>query len=240
MKKMNLKSKIKELLRKSILLYKVNIRLNALFAPQFWDNIKFIRNNCCDSTIYTSQFGQDWFVYNYFKQQKGTFLDVGANHPTFISNTYALEQNGWTGLAFEPQEHLYKLWKSMRTVECLPYACGKENKKVQFRVCEGDTSSGVASHVEKPGKIIEVQQVRIGDILKEKNISHIDYMSVDVEGYEYDVLEGIDFESVDIELIGLENNKGGDKGEQELREYMRKKGYRYIARIEIDDFFAKI
>lgn len=48
-----------------------------------------------------SQAGQDVFIFNLFKQQVGTFLDLGCSHPTDINNTYLLELNGWKGLSID-------------------------------------------------------------------------------------------------------------------------------------------
>ncbi|MFA6341138.1 MAG: FkbM family methyltransferase [Candidatus Paceibacterota bacterium] len=219
----------------------------------------FIYNDLSKNTLGKaySQFGQDTFVLkNVFNGMKnGVFVDVGANHPTHGSNTYLLEENGWTGLAIEPQEKLRSLWPSVRKTRCLKYVVGSENKKVVF--VEGTDDEHGLSGVEgfnkcKEGcKKVTLEQKRLDDILTENNIRHVDYLSIDVEGYEMSVLESIDLSKSDIKLIGLENDQGfenipfvgkklgSELGNNKIREYLEDRGYRYIARIFCDDFFIK-
>jgi FkbM family methyltransferase len=208
-----------------------------------------------DNKNYYSQFGQDGYVFNnVFKNRKnGFFVDIGANHPTDCNNTYLLELNNWTGVAIEPQKELRELWPSIRKTPCLNYVVGNENKKIDF--IEGDTEehglSGVAgfNKVKNRYKKISVDQKKLSDILNEMYVTYIDYLSIDVEGYEINVLKGIDFKKTDIKLIGIENDIGFKKipiigkrlgmelGNNTLRKYIENNGYTYIARIFCDDFF---
>ncbi len=203
-----------------------------------------------------SQFGQDLFVLDTLKDiQNGVFVDVGGNDPIKGSNTYLLEQKGWTGIAIEPQEKLRKLWPAVRKADCLNYVVGPENKTISF--IEGNDNEHGLSGVEgynkcqDDAKKISVEQKRLTDILKEKNISHVDYLSIDVEGYEMNVLESIDFSTSDIRLISLENDigfssvpfigkkLGSELGNNKLRTFLKDRGYTYVGRIVCDDFFLK-
>lgn len=205
-----------------------------------------------------SQFGQDLFVFkNIFKEKKGgVFVDVGANHPINGSNTYLLELNDWKGLAIEPQQSLRELWPTVRKTKCLNYVVGPENKEVLFIEAGNgeDGLSGVEGFNKCRSKCnkISVQQRKLSDILSENSITNIDYLSIDVEGYEMNVLKSIDFSKVNIKLIGLENDLGfknipiigkklgSELGNNEIRRFLKEKGYTYIARIVCDDFFIKI
>ncbi len=204
-----------------------------------------------------SQYGQDIFVLNkvFHNKKEGVFVDVGGNHPIHGSNTYLLEQNGWTGIAIEPQKKLRDLWPEYRTAPCLPYVIGPENKEVTF-IVGGENENGVYG-VEGFNKVKEIrnkivlQQKRLDDVLTENNIKKIDYVSIDVEGYELNVLKSIDFSKTNITLIGVENDIGFKKipiigkrlgtelGNNEIRKYLKNQGYEYIARIFCDDFFIK-
>jgi FkbM family methyltransferase len=219
----------------------------------------YIRNDfksSKDSDSY-SQFGQDVFVLKKIFKNKnnGFFVDIGANHPTDINNTYLLELKGWKGLAIEPQKNLKDLWPEARQTKCLQYVVGPENKKVEF--VEGDNNEHVLSGVKgfnkcnDDQKIVLLEQKRLSDILKEENISNIDYLSIDVEGYEMNVLQSIDFSKINIRTIGIENDIGfksipilGRKlgsglGNNKIRKFLINKGYKYTARIACDDFFIK-
>lgn len=245
--KKNIKKVWKYLAKIGLRLYVGNPSLYICNNPNY-DDLK-------DRGTY-SQFGQDLFVLKTLKDtQNGVFVDVGGNHPIKGSNTYLLEQNGWTGIAIEPQEKLRKLWPEVRKAECLNYVVGPENKSINF--IEGNENEHGLSGVEgynkcqDTSKKIAVEQKRLTDILTEKNIKHVDYLSIDVEGYEMNVLESIDFSVSDIQLISLENDIGfssipfigkkigSELGNNKLRKFLEDKGYKYIARIFCDDFFIK-
>jgi len=204
-----------------------------------------------------SQFGQDCFVFNeIFKGRKnGYFVDVGGSHPTKMNNTYLLEINGWEGIAFEPQEHLRSLWPTKRRARCLHHVIGATNSTVVF--FEGERGENGLSGVDGYNKCsqgykkIEMEQRSLESIFDEYGIKKVDYLSIDVEGYEMNVLRGIDFSRVEIRLIGVENDSGfgclpviggalgRQLGDNRLRAFLRQKGYRFVARVFCDDFFLK-
>lgn len=204
-----------------------------------------------------SEYGQDAFVLRrvYKGKANGIFVDIGANHPIVDSNTYLLELNGWTGLAIEPQKWLNEQWPGLRKTPCLECVAGSEDGDVTFvESTEQVGFSGVdgfnkvsSGHTRKT-----VTQKPLRDILREHAIGEIDYLSIDVEGYEMNVLQGIDFERVKVRLIGVENDLGFkwlpllgkrlgfELGSNELRRYLRTKGFKQIARIVGDDFFVPL
>lgn len=206
---------------------------------------------------FSSQFGQDVYVFEEIFKNKtnGFFLDVGANHPTNCNNTFLLESNGWNGLAIEPQENLRNLWPSVRKTICLPCVVGQENKMIDFIEGSADEHglSGVMGYnkISIKHKTRMIQQKRLEDILKENKISSVDFLSIDVEGYEMNVLNGIDFNTVDIKVICIENDinfsylpligkrLGSELGNNTIRSFLKNKGYSYVARIVCDDFFIK-
>lgn len=206
-----------------------------------------------------SQFGQDDYVFTKLFKNKtnGIFVDVGGNHPVKCNNTYLLEKNGWNGIAIEPQDELRKLWPQNRKAQCLDYVIGPEGKEVTFIEGMGDEHgvSGIKGFNKvstNNGKEIIKKQRRLDEILIENNLTNVDYLSIDVEGYEMSVLESIDFNKINIKILGVENDLGFDKipfigkklgselGNKEIRQYLKDKGYKYVGRIICDDFFIKI
>ena len=203
-----------------------------------WILAKISRDDC-----FYSQCGQDWFLATYIfpGQTNGTFVDVGANHPTEINNTLYFEMLGWTGIAFEPQATLCELWKQQRKTTCFPYVLGAEKKKVSFHLDEVHTFSSVVDAEENSTtqkNCLILEQRRLDQVLLEHNYHHIDYLSIDVEGYEKDVLAGLDLSEFTINCVVIENNPTRF-GDNSLRTHMQSNGYRYIARLCGDDVFVK-
>jgi FkbM family methyltransferase len=234
----------------SILKQHCKLRISArnplLFVDQF-DNLGKQKSRYG----YYSQRGQDFYVYERIFKRKnhGIFVDIGANHPTFISNTYFLELRGWTGLAFEPQEHVRKLWKDCRKTPCLPYVIGEQNGTIEFTevLTEGwqHALAGVTSYMKADDhnltnitihKVI-YEQKTLKSIFEEYGLYKIDLLSIDVEGYEENVLKGIDFNSVNIFCFVIENDRSFI-GNEKLRKYLFERGYKQVARLSGDDIFV--
>lgn len=194
---------------------------------------------------YYSQCGQDYIVNFLFGGKRdGFFLDIGGNDPIMINNTYYFEQLGWSGLAFEPLKKYVDKWKERKT-ECIQIALGNSEEEIEFVEAKKDYLSR-----RLDGKLIEtvnldeaeiiekyvVKQRKLSDVLNERGIHNIDYMSLDVEGAEFDILEGINWEKDIIKVISVENEDGFNM-ENKIRDYLYSKGYIYWARIEQDDIF---
>ena len=175
---------------------------------------------------YYSQFGQDRFVAEELLPglQGGTFVDIGANDGVTFSNTFHFEKElGWRGVAFEPLPWAFeKLRLSRRCI--LVNGCVTDfDGETSFVACEGPTEmlSGIASKFdpEHMARIdaamaefggarreITVRCYRLDGVLKANGISHVDYLSVDTEGGEFDILRSIDFRATPVSVITVENN----------------------------------
>ena len=200
---------------------------------------------------YHSQRGQDYFVDKLFRHKRnGYFVDVGANHPTLISNTWFFEQAGWNGLSFEPQEKLYELFRQQRHTEILPYVLGAEEGEVEFATVDTEgwqhALSGVLGVAELAVPALKDQHVRtskkrmrrLDTVLFERGIHQVDFMSIDVEGFEMEVLRGLDLQRIEVDVLIVENDRT-PFGDQALRDYVIAQGYRYIARLSGDDVFKR-
>ncbi len=84
-------------------------------------------------------------------------------------------------------------------------------------------------------KIIDVPCYRLRDILRLRKISYVDYLSVDTEGSEFEVLQSIDFNETSIDLISVENNYKDDK----IKNFLKTYNYAKIASIGGDDIYKK-
>ena len=217
---------------------------NFGYAPEMYKD--FLPGELTLGTDYFSQLGQELYVLNmvFPGKKDGVFVDVGANDPIEISNTYLLEKLGWRGIAFEPQLKLCEAWKTERTTPCFPYVLGENETTVSFVESSVHGLSGVKGYAEDKihGRVHEEgvystrEQKRLDTVLIEHDIRNIDFMSLDVEGYELNVLKGVDFSVIKIKCIILENDKTA-YGDDEVRKFLIEKGYRFVARIHRDDVF---
>ncbi len=200
-----------------------------------------------------SQNGQDQFLAEklFKERENGLFVDIGANDGITFSNTYYLERNmGWTGFCFEPNPNAYERLIENRKCTCKKCGVADFSGKATFLKIGGrcEMLSGLIdkydthhiARIEKELKLyggekekIEIECVRLNDILGDSNINYVDYLSIDTEGSEFDILKNIDFEHTYYGVISVENNY--DDGR--IRKYMRSKGFKLIAVLHGDEFY---
>ncbi len=182
--------------------------------------------------------------------KNGKFVDVGANDGIIGSMTYGLENNGWKGILIEPNPVLVERLKQVRTSPVLQFAISSTEGELPFYIVEGpDNLHGLSrfnytkefeTHVNNSGgKVIKiiVHVKKISNIISEmSNLDKIDFLKIDVEGHELEVLKSFDFDKFHPMLIVTEDNfKDADKS---VRNLLHSKGYEVIARDRINYWFA--
>jgi FkbM family methyltransferase len=134
----------------------------------------------------------------------GFYVDVGANHPSILSNTKRFYDKGWNGVNIEPDPGLFGHLERERPRDVnLNIGLGRAEGEMEFFMIEPDTLStfdpGVArKNLQYPGaRLVEKPSIRImklSQVLSRHASGRpIDFMSVDVEGYEMEVIEGGDW-----------------------------------------------
>ena len=76
-------------------------------------------------------------------------------------------------------------------------------------------------------------------IAKERDLTHVDYCSIDVEGSEIKVLQGIDFDYTDIRAISIENPSSQPDNFKLVRDFMSDRGYQLVGSLGVDDILTK-
>jgi len=147
--------------------------------------------------MYYSQSNQDKWVIEFFKSKKnGYFIDLGAYDGIQTSNTYFLEKNlEWSGICVEANPTIYQSLIKNRKSKNINVAlnnyvgeCFFTNDKI--------TTTG-----------IKVLCNTLNNILVEHDCpKNIDYLSIDIEGYEYIVLKDFDFKKWNVGLMTIEHN----------------------------------
>lgn len=205
--------------------------------------------------IYQSQYQQDAILNQlYFKdKQNGVFVDIGAHDGKTLSNTYFFEKGlKWKGICIEPLPKVFQQLKANRDCILVEGCAWKEDTTKTFRMIEGysEMLSGLVDtypqqHIDRINtetannpqvvKDIEVQCYDINKLLASNNLLNIDLLSIDIEGGELEVLKQIDYDTVNIDVLLVENNYE----DETLRSFLQSKGYIYTYRIAIDDVFVK-
>jgi len=194
-----------------------------------------------------SQNGQDQWVVNYFKKQCGSmitggfFVDVGAYDGRMYSNTALMEHEYlWDGLCYEPDPEVFLLLIQRRECACINKAVSNYNGAAPFQINHDRTWSGLLGYARelqhKPVlDTITVPVVTLADEFAERGIEHIDYLSIDAEGADLNVLHGIDFDKVEITVISVEVNKADDKA---IHSLLSDAGYTKAAMVGVDAMYT--
>ena len=195
-----------------------------------------------------SQSGQDKIIKHHFFQnkRKGFFIEVGAYDGIIGSNCYHFEKFlNWDGIAIEPSEIQFNKLKNNRKCKTINKAISDSTKEVEFlEVVEGLTQmSGINNENYTANELIKKSdrsKTKLSNITTttfEEEIGsnlEIDYLSIDIEGEELDLLKSIDFNKYDIKVISVENNVP-DKFN--YNNFFKQKNFAFFDRIGQDEIF---
>ena len=204
------------------------------------------------NSLNKSQYHQDKFIdFLFKKKENGTFVDIGAHDGISLSNSYFFEKcRNWKGLCIEPIPMSYE--NLIKNRSCYAENCCVSDKTdvVTFRIVEGiEVLSGILEFFDdehlnriereileqgKTYRDVPIQCEKLEDLLAKYAIQTIDYCSIDTEGAEYQIISTIDFDKVHITSFSVENNNG----DNQIRNYLKQKGYHCIKGI-CDDYFIK-
>lgn len=141
-------------------------------------------------------------------KKNGLFIEVGANNGVEQSNTKLLEeQHGWTGILVEPSPCLYDaLCRNRPNSKCFSCALGpfELNNTYIWGDFDGHPMSSVNGKRIRRRAKQKVLMRSLQAILDQEGVTHVDFFSLDVEGYELPVLHGIDFNKVVFDYMLVE------------------------------------
>jgi FkbM family methyltransferase len=171
-------------------------------------------------------------VAAFFGNIKGYYVEVGANDPRERSQTWHLEQQGWTGVLIEPQPDLAAMLRAERKAMVFAVACSSPaNAGRELPLHVAGPLSSLDRRSMAPGatpeKVIRVPVRTLDSILEEAGSpAAFDFLSIDVEGHEIEVLQGFDFARWRPRLIMIEDHVA----DLTKHRYLSAAGYRIIRR----------
>ena len=171
---------------------------------------------------------------------RGYFVEVGANDPQRWSQSWHLEQRGWTGVLIEPLPDLAGKLRQQRRAKVYEFACSSpENSGRRLTLQLAGIHSSLDADFFVAGSRsqgeIEVTARTLDDILIDAQApTPIDFLSIDVEGHELEVLAGFDTARWRPQLILIEDLAKSLRIHHELRA----RGYRWVRRTGVNGWYV--
>jgi FkbM family methyltransferase len=179
-------------------------------------------------------------VRRFFAGHTGFFVEVGANEPHLRSQTWHLEQAGWRGILIEPQPELAARLRSTRTAAVYAVACSTPaNAGRDLPLHLAGPLSALDRDRMAPGcapQATVMVPVRTLDAVLEEAGAPVplDFVSIDVEGHEQEVLAGFDLARWRPRLILLEDHVG----DLSRHRHLRRAGYRLLRRFDNNGWYV--
>lgn len=204
-----------------------------------------------DTAQYYSQAGQDRVVDRLLKGKRdGVFADIGGYDGLTGSNTLFFELfRGWSGVVVEPAPTQLRKAKALRRCQCLGYAAAGRARTLEFmevtagftqmsgflETYDADLLAQVRGDPRHAEEVHALEAKPLGDILSEAGLAQIDFLSLDVEGGEMDILQNFDFSAFDVQIWSIENNTANSA----IPDLMKDRGYDLVEFAGVDDIFRK-
>lgn len=183
-----------------------------------------------------SQLQQDLFVLGVLRcKQEGFYVEFGATDGIAISNTYLLETEfGWKGILVEPCKVWHRELFENRRGSIIETKCVWRNSSQKLEFCETNElelstinsfkSSDNHGYQRAKGKVYEVETISLLDLLQKHNApEYIDFLSIDTEGSEFEILKAFDFDKYKFAVIACEHNFTANR--ERIFELLESNGY---------------
>lgn len=182
---------------------------------------------------------------NSFKRS-GFFVEFGATDGVELSNTWLLENTyGWSGILAEPARGWHEDLKRNRNCAIETKCVWKANgETLTFTEAPRGENSGISEFVSSSRKLrgtsYDVETISLNALLESHNAPEvIEYMSIDTEGSEFDILNAFDFDRWQMRLMTIEHNYAPQR--DSIFELLTSKGYKRVMQDQsrFDDWYVK-
>ena len=190
-----------------------------------------------------AEFAEDIMINRIFNNiQDGFYLDIGAYHPIKGSLTYTLHKRGWKGMNIDLSKTSIDLFNIARPKD-ININCAISNFSGDTHYFENSPinqqNSLMSNNVGQ--KKIKIKSYKVDEILSLNNINKVDFINIDTEGNELDILESINYEKTNPYLFTIEENSFFMNNNSKLAKikFMKEKNYELINIIGVTMFFVK-
>jgi|TARA_B110000196_G_C21109690_1_gene647104 FkbM family methyltransferase len=187
------------------------------------------------------ELAEQFLIRKYLGDSVGYFVEVGANDPFSLSQTWHLAQVGWSGILVEPIPELCKELRSKRPeAYVVEAACGAPQSPTTalFTVASDSGKSSLATEFLDKRTIVEsritVDILTLDEILQQQNTTTLDFVSIDVEGTQLEVLKGFTLQKWKPRLLVIEDHLLDTRSHKKII----KQGYKLVKRTLFNNWYV--
>ena len=203
-------------------------------------NVEVTYNEARGHVRYTGEIGQDkWVLEKVFPGvTDGYFVDVGSGHGTIGSNSLGLELRGWKGICIDP----FPIYMEGRTCQVFKEVVFSEaGKEMTFRAAKGlaglEDTLGSWNTKAKAAPAVQFTTTTLESILMRGGApSFIHFISLDIEGAEFEALKAFPFDRVRVGAWVIEHNNEEPK-RSNIKKLLESRGYVHSHTFKQDDFY---
>jgi FkbM family methyltransferase len=184
-------------------------------------------------------------LLNYKKN--GTYIDVGANDIEKFSNTKRFYNKGWRGINIEPDYKNYLKFVQKRPEDInLNLGIGSKKSFMKFYIFDTDTLSTFSEDSVEKYKTLgykvvgekDIEVVTLEEVVpKYLGDTPIDFISIDTEGYDLEVLKSNNWEKYRPKLICIENFEGG---EEDVKKFLEDNMYQKVKSTRVNSIYKDL
>lgn len=193
---------------------------------------------------------EDYHLWLAFRDQPpGVYIDIGAGHPVADNVSFALYERGWRGVVVEPQAKLAALYPRVRPRDTVVSALiGRTSGEAEFHLV--DRLHGFSTTIEKHAagakafgagyNTLRLPMLTLAELCAEHTGGEIDFLKIDVEGAEADVLAGGDWTRFRPKVILAEAIAPGtgEPNWSEWEPFLLERGYRFVLFDGLNRFYV--
>ena len=245
---------IEKYLKKKFLFTQKNNFLKSLY---FFVHRFYNRENSVNQSF--TRYGLDLLLKHFFRDKKeGIYIDVGCFHPKLANNTYLLYKKGWRGINIDVDPHTIEIFNYLRPRDYnKQIAVSDKSGEVDLYFYHDRSAINTLSKetfVSRGGKSLDIKKIKcetLNSIIENSPFkdNKIDFLTIDVEGYEINVLKGFDINKYKPDIIVLEfidntskeqefyNNKIQNLINSKIYKYMSENYYSFVNWVGFDLVF---